>query len=102
MIQVKILREKDLALEVTIPEIEKDIIDQGLIVEIESIDNLHEDIEMIALIQGTVTIEKGLDLMRDTGETTDQGLDLKKTEEEGNLQRNKYLLSLAIFIKAES
>ena len=102
-----IRRERDPALEVMIHVIERGIIDQGLIAEMQSRDTLLEDIEMIAVqIQGTVTtidIGEGLGLMRDTEDTTGQGLDLMKTvEEEENLQRDKYLLSLEIFTRVES
>ena len=90
-----------------IHEIERGIIDQGLTAEMQSRDTLLEDIEMIAVqIQGTVTtidIGEGLGLMRDSEDTTGQGLDLMKTvEEEENLQRDKCLLSLEIFTRVES
>jgi hypothetical protein len=89
-------------------EIERGIVDlQGLIAEIESINTTHlrADIE-IKTVQTQETVKgtgKDLGQMRDTEDTTDQGLDLKKKAEGGGShQRDKCLLSLEIFTKVES
>lgn len=88
--------------------IKRGIVDrQDLIAEIESINNSHllADIEM-KTVQTQETVKdtgKGLGPMRDTEDTTDQGLDLKKRAEGGGShQRDKCLLSLEIFTKVES
>ena len=79
--------------------IERGIVDrQGLIAETERINTTHllADIEM-KTVQTQETVKdtgKGLGQMRDTEDTTGQGLDLKKRAEGGGShQRDKCLLS---------